>query len=352
MRNIGVGGQEFHFYCENSRNKKMHMSKIVTAGKQRPFHHDARENKIMIRLEDLQLFVRSAALGSFSNAARESGLLPGQVSAAIQRLERTLDKRLFARSTRSLRLTSEGEKYLPYAQEMLEVMHAGEEILSGENEDFRGELKITVPSDIGRNLLLPMITEFCEQYPQMTLQLFLSDQVSDVFRASVDIAIRYGVQEQGSYVALPLADKNRRFLAASKTYLDRHGRPETLDDLSRHHCILFSINDHAHDYWHFIENGKPRGVRIRSRLLCDDADVARRWALIHKGIVYKSWFDLYPDVSAGNLEIVLPEVRGEAAPLNFICPHRRQLSPVVRSLYRHLQRQLGDIAREPDIKRR
>lgn len=76
----------------------------------------------MIRLEDVTLFVRSAALGSFSRAAREADLLPGQVSAAIQRLERELDKRLFARSTRSLRLTAEGEKYLPYAQEMLTLM--------------------------------------------------------------------------------------------------------------------------------------------------------------------------------------------------------------------------------------
>jgi Transcriptional regulator len=92
----------------------------------------------MIRLEDVTLFVRSAALGSFSRAAREVNLLPGQVSAAILRLERELDRRLFARSTRSLRLTAEGEKYLPYAQEMLALMQAGADSLQSHEDALSG----------------------------------------------------------------------------------------------------------------------------------------------------------------------------------------------------------------------
>ncbi len=296
----------------------------------------------MIRLEDVTLFVRAAALGSFSNAAREADLLPGQVSAAVHRLERDLDKRLFARSTRSLRLTAEGEKYLPFAQELLAVVQAGEESLHSDNE-LQGELKVAMPSDIGRNVLLPLITHFCELHPKITLRLSLSDQVSDIFRDPVDVAIRYGVLDNSSYVALPLAENNRRVLAASPAYLARHGRPASLDEVTQHHCLLFTLNSHAYDKWSFPENGIRRQLTVKSRLLCDDADVARRWAIEGMGIVYKSWIDLSADVQAGRLEILLPEQPGEAAPLNLICPHRKQFSPAIRQLHSTLRTHLTAI---------
>lgn len=305
----------------------------------------------MIRLEDVTLFVRAAALGSFSNAAREADLLPGQVSAAVHRLERDLDKRLFARSTRSLRLTAEGERYLPFAQELLAVVQAGEESLHSDNE-LQGELKVAMPSDIGRNVLLPLITRFCEQHSKITLRLSLSDQVSDVFRDPIDVAIRYGVLDNSSYVALPLAENNRRVLAASPAYLEKHGRPASLDEVMHHHCLLFTMNSHVYDKWSFPENGTRRQLTVKSRLLCDDADVARRWAVEGMGIVYKSWIDISDDVQAGRLEILLPEYPGEAAPLNLICPHRKQFSPAIRQLHSALREHLTaivDLLPEPGI---
>lgn len=297
----------------------------------------------MIRLEDVTLFVRSAALGSFSSAAREAGLLPGQVSAAVHRLERDLDKRLFVRSTRSLRLTTEGEKYLPFAQEMLAVVHAGAESLHSSDNDIQGELRVAVPSDIGRNVLLPLITRFCQQYPKVSLRLSLSDEVSDVFRDPVDIAIRYGVLDNSSYVALPLAEDNRRVLAASPAYLQQHGRPQVLDDIVNHHCLLFTMNSHVYDKWSFPEDGMRRQLIVKSRMLCDDADVARRWALEGMGIIYKSWIDISADVQAGRLEVLLPQHPGEAAPLNLICPHRKQFSPAIRQLHSMLREPLRAI---------
>lgn len=297
----------------------------------------------MIRLEDVTLFVRAAALGSFSNAAREADLLPGQVSAAVHRLERSLDRRLFARSTRSLRLTAEGEKYLPFAQELLAVVQAGEESLHSGDDELQGELKVAVPSDIGRNILLPLITRFCGQHPKITLRLSVSDQVSDIFRDPVDVAIRYGVLDNSSYVALPLAERNRRVLAASPEYLARYGRPATLGDLTSHHCLLFTMNNHFYDKWTFIENGLRRQLTVKSRMLCDDADVARRWAIDGMGIVYKAWIDISADVDAGRLEVLLPQCTGEAAPLSLICPHRKQFSPAIRQLHALLREHLTAI---------
>ncbi|HTI16478.1 MAG TPA: LysR substrate-binding domain-containing protein [Trinickia sp.] len=291
----------------------------------------------MIRLDDLGLFERTAALGSFSNAAREADLLPGQVSAAIQRLERELDVRLFARSTRSLRLTAEGEQYLPYAREVLAVLREGRERLRGEEDALQGLLQIAVPSDLGRNVLLPWLTDFREAHPKLSLRLFFSDQLADVFRDPVDIAIRYGVAESASYVVLPLAEENRRVLVAAPEYLARHGRPRSLDDLAAHHCLLYALGGRVYDKWVFPVRGEKKQIAVSGSLVCDDADVARRWAVDGRGIAYKSWIDVCADVRAGRLEVLLPEQRGEAAPLNLVCPHRKQFFPAIRRLHAALK---------------
>ncbi|WOD15863.1 LysR family transcriptional regulator [Paraburkholderia kirstenboschensis] len=287
----------------------------------------------MIRIEDLELFVRTAALGSFSNAAREADLLPGQVSAAVQRLERELEIRLFARTTRSLRLTKEGEQYLPYATEVLAMLKEGREQLHGEQES----LQVAAPSDLGRNVLLPWLTEFRDSHPKLVLRLSLSDQVTDVFRDPVDVAIRYGVVESASYVVLPLAQNNRRVLVASPEYLQRHGRPRTLDELVMHECLPYVLGGRVYDRWVFPANGVRRQVAVKGSLLCDDAEIARRWSLAGKGIAYKSWLDVYHDVTAGRLEVLIPDQPGESSPLNMVCPHRRQFTPAVRYLHSELR---------------
>ncbi|MEB8538766.1 substrate binding domain-containing protein, partial [Cronobacter sakazakii] len=217
--------------------------------------------------------------------------------------------------------------------EMLNILQAGAERLQGGDNEIQGELKIAVPSDIGRNVLLPVITAFCEKHPKVSLRIFMSDNVSDVFRDPVDVAIRYGVLENSSYVALPLAEDNRRVLTASPAYLEKHGRPQTLDDLVLHHCLLYTLNGHVYDKWSFPENGVKRQLTVSSRMLCDDADLARRWAVAGMGIAYKSWIDVSADVLAGRLEVLLPEQPGEAVPLNLICPHRKQFSPAIRELH-------------------
>jgi len=286
----------------------------------------------MIRLEDLQLFLRSAALGSFSQAAREADLLPGQVSAAIGRLERDLDIRLFARSTRSLRLTEEGERYLPYATEALQALRDGQDGLRGDATELSGTLQVAAPSDLGRNVLLPWLSEFRRANPGLDLRLLVSDQVTDVFRDPVDIAIRYGRMEDASFIALPLAPDNRRVLVASPDYVRRHGAPQSLAQLTDHACLLYQLHDRVYDKWSFPDHEGQRTVAVKGPLVTDDGDVVRRWAIAGEGIAYKSWLDVGADVRARRLQIVLPQQRGQAAPLHLVCPHRRQFSAAVRQL--------------------
>lgn len=300
----------------------------------------------MIRLDDLALFVRSAALGSFSKAAREVNLLPGQASAAIGRLERELDIRLFARSTRSLRLTEEGKRYLPFAQDALDALREGHDGLRGDANCLTGTLQIAAPSDFGRNLLLPWISEFRRAHPGLDIQLLVSDQVADVFRDPVDIALRYGQIIDASYVALPVAPGNRRVLVASPAYVARHGRPGSLDALADHNCLQYRLRGRTYDRWSFPVPEGARLVQVSGRLVSDDAEVVRRWALAGEGIAYKSWLDVSEDVAQGRLEVLLPELPGEPTPLNLVCPHRRQFSPAVKLLHALVEERCRPLARE------
>lgn len=307
----------------------------------------------MLRSDDLTLFVRSAALGSFSEAAREVDLLPGQVSAAIGRLERALGIRVFARSTRSLRLTAEGERYLPHAQAAVASLRAGAEQLQAADGELSGALQVAVPSDLGRQVLLPWLIDFRRQHPRLQLRLFVSDRLTDVFREPVDVAVRYSAPGDASVVALPLAPTNRRVLVASPAYLARRGRPRTLEDLVRHDCLSFALSGRIQERWTFFDRGERRVVTVRSLVQCDDGEVAARLAMAGEGIAYKSWLDVGERVRDGRLVQLLPRFAGEPAPLHLVCPHRGQYSPAVRQLHRLLQQRLAAlVATQPGSARR
>jgi len=287
----------------------------------------------MVRLEDLILFVRVAALSSFSDAAREAGVQPAQVSAAIKRLESSLAIRLFARSTRSLRLTPEGEAWLPYARQMLDAMYAGMQKIQAPEQEISGTLQIAVPSDLGRNLLLPVFQAFDERYPALRLRIFFSDQVADVFKDPVDIAFRYGTPEDASYIALPVAPGNRRVLVASPGWVARHGDLPHPEALSQVNALTFVLRGRLHDRWTFFRDGETHSVNVSGSMMSDDAEVIRRLAVAGAGVAYKSWLDVAEDVRAGRLRVLMKDYEGESVPLNMICPHRQQLSTGVRLLY-------------------
>lgn len=159
----------------------------------------------MLRFDDLQLFVRAADLGSLSAAARVMDLSPAVASAALKRIEQQLGTRLLARSTRSLRLTAEGEGFLEYARASLSALDDGRRLLASGQDHVSGVLQLSAPSDFGRNQLLPWLDEFQQQHPQLNVRLLLGDRIADLFRQPVDIALRYGEPEDSSLVALPIA---------------------------------------------------------------------------------------------------------------------------------------------------
>ncbi|CTQ14696.1 TPA: LysR substrate-binding domain-containing protein [Klebsiella variicola] len=291
----------------------------------------------MFRLEDLTLFVRAAALGSFSDAARESGQQPAQVSAAIKRLETILNIRLFARSTRSLRLTPEGETWLPYATQMLDTLEAGLQKIQTPDDEVRGMLQIAVPSDLGRNLLLTLFRDFRQRHPALRLRLLFSDQLTDVFKDPVDVAFRYGNNDDASFISLPVVPENRRVLVASPEWIARHGEPQTLEELSQHNALIYILRGRPFDRWSLSLDGVVQQQKVSGTVMSDDAEVIRRLAVAGEGIAYKSMLDVSDDLRAGRLRRLLPRYQGDVVPLNLICPHRKQLSAAVRLLYEEVK---------------
>lgn len=291
----------------------------------------------MIRLDDLQLFVRTAETGSLSAAARLLDISPAVASAGLKRLEQQLDSRLFARSTRSLRLTAQGDAFLTYARQALQSIEDGRQQLAGSKVGIRGLMQLSAPSDFGRNTLLPWLDEFQAAHPELQLRLLLGDRVTDLFREPVDIALRYGAPEDSSLVALPVAPENRRVLCAAPAYLQRCGAPQRIEQLTEHNCLRYMLGGRLHERWQFTVAKREVSVTVHGDRQSDDADVVRRWAIAGKGLVYKSWLDVAGDVAAGRLTVLLTESRGELTPLNLICAHRSELSKPVHLLREFVQ---------------
>jgi DNA-binding transcriptional LysR family regulator len=294
----------------------------------------------MIRFDDLQVFICAVDNGSLSAAARQLDVTPAVASVALKRLENEVGARLLARSTRSLRLTPEGERYAVHARKALAEIQAGHDALAYGRQDIGGNISLSMPSDLGRNVLAPWLDEFQERHQRVTLSIRISDRLTDLFRQPVDVAVRYGIPEDSSLVALPLAAGNRRVLCAAPSYFARYGTPSHPDDLRRHNCLRFSLSDIIHEHWRFHHGEEEVTTAVQGDRVADDGELVHRWALQGVGIAYKSRLDVLGDLRAGRLVTAMEGLVGELAPLHLVCTHRLALSPTINALRNHLRERL------------
>lgn len=290
----------------------------------------------MSSILDLEVFVRTADTGSLSAAARGLGLTPAAASIALKRLETRLGIRLLARSTRSMRLTEEGKRYLDSVREALAALADGEQALRQHSQGLTGLLQLAAPSDFGRNVVLGWLDAFKVEHPNIRLQLLLNDSNADLFRDTVDIALRFGVPRDSSLVALPVVPDHQRIACASPEYLARHGTPTTPTQLAQHSTLRYMRQGRANSTWFFRQGSELQEVDVTGDYLSDDGEIVRRWALAGHGIAYKANLDVARDLKAGRLVHLLPDWQGEPTPFNLMCPHRLQVSERVKVLHRFL----------------
>ena len=299
---------------------------------------------------DLRVLVETARGGSLTAAARVLEVTPAAASAMLKRLEAQLGARLFERSTRAMRLTPQGQTLLDYASRALELLEEGAGQALTESGALRGTVRVAVPSDLGRSVLLPWLDAFAQRHPGVHVALSVSDRVQDVRRDAVDLALRYGAQQADSQlVARPLYTA-KRVACAAPGYLAGHGAPAHPRELAQHNCITLHISGRRERRWHFERAGE-RGsesveVAVEGDRSVDDGAIARDWALAGAGIVYKSALDIRANLREGRLVPVLPDWHGQRYVLNAILPSNRFVPARVRALVEHLAACFAQLAAE------
>lgn len=268
----------------------------------------AAASPLSVELPALRLALRVAELGSVAAAAREGSLLPATATAAVRRLEAALGVRLFARSSRALRVTAEGEAYLQRVREALALLDLGAGELQSPLQQVRGTLRLAVSTDLGTQVMRPLLDEFLRLHPQLTLELSIGDRLADIGREPVDAAIRYGEPRNAGQILRPLLPGNRRILVASPAYLARAGVPASAADLRRHEGIALRLAGPRHRVWTVHDGRAEITLEPRVRRVVDNGLMARLWALDGLGIAFKSELDVAEDLAAGRLRRVLPSL--------------------------------------------
>jgi len=255
------------------------------------------------RSGEIEVFVRVVDLGGFSAAARAFNMTPSAVSKLVARLENRLGARLINRSTRKLQLTAEGAAFYDRGLRILEDMATAErEAASGAAP--RGRLRVNSNVPFGYHYLLPLLPGFLAEYPQVKIDVVLTDRVVDLFEEQADVAIRTGPLRESRLVARKLGE-SRLIIVASPDYLKRHGEPETLADLERHNQLGFCFARHT-EGWPFIdENGASQTLVLDGNALVSDGEALRQVALAGLGLARLSSFHITADIEAGRLVPVL-----------------------------------------------
>ncbi|KQZ62732.1 LysR family transcriptional regulator [Sphingopyxis sp. Root1497] len=256
------------------------------------------------RFGDIETFLAVASGGSFAAAAKALRLTPSAVSRSIARLEQRLGAILFRRTTRSLALTAEGSAYRDRMSVLLAEIETVESDLGREKQGPRGLLRVNASPSIGVPLL-PILPRFTARYPEIILDLALSDTIVDLVEERADIAIRIGPLRDTSLRAKKLGH-SRMVLVASPAYLARRGTPRTPEDLDGHDCLRFSFR-RSIDSWPFLVGGRVVHRPVPGSFFGNSGDLVRQMAVAGGGIARHGHFHVAADLAAGRLVELLPD---------------------------------------------
>ena len=289
----------------------------------------------MGKLEDMALLVAVAEAGGLSAAGRRLSLSPATMTARLKAMEERYQTRLFHRSTRAITLTRAGEDFYHAARRVLEEARHAESLLTQKEGVLSGNIRLSAPSDFGRQYLSPAIVDFSRRHPEVTFSVFLGERVEDLVANRLDMSIRVGNLPDSS-LAIRHIRPNHRVLVASEAYLATHGTPAALDELHHHRCLALERHGVVMNEWRFEEAGKERVVRVTPAMVCDDGALLRQWALSGAGIAGKSWWDVKRDVEEGRLQVLFADRFTGFSPLDrkevglqFVFPQRKLQPPQV-----------------------
>ncbi|QFU01143.1 HTH-type transcriptional regulator DmlR [Halomonas sp. THAF5a] len=291
-----------------------------------------------MNLDHLRLFVRLAATHNISRAGQELSISPAVASAHIRKLESTLGVRLVHRTTRQVSLTEDGEAFLPHAEEVLASAEAARASVGVGSTTPSGTLRVTAPASFGRMHLVPGLKGLLARYPELTIDLRLTDTIVDLVEGGFDIAIRNSALEDSSLIARRLAP-DRRILCASPDYLARCGEPDSPHALKDHDCIhLMGL-----EQWSFETDRGPVTIKTRGRLRTDNGEAVRDACVDGLGVTINSTWSVYRHLARGELVPILQDTPlSSETNIWAVYPSTRQLAPKVRAFLDYFAAYYGD----------
>jgi DNA-binding transcriptional LysR family regulator len=236
------------------------------------------------------------------------GLSPAVVSKRISLLEERLGARLFQRTTRQLTLTETGEGYFKRIVDILSLVEESEDFVTRRSTKARGVLKITAPTSFSRLHVAQLLPEFLARFPEIQLDVHLTDNFVDIIRDGYDLAIRIGELEDSSLVARKLSP-DTRVIVAAPNYIEKHGAPKSLADLENHNCLSAG----AQDMWRLDGPEGQRQIRVKGNIRSNSAELIRESLLSGIGLGLRGTWEVGPEIKSGALQVVLPQYRGASS---------------------------------------
>lgn len=280
---------------------------------------------------DLAFFSLLVKRGSLAAAAQELGVTPPAVSKRLAAIERRLGVRLLQRTTRRIGLTPEGETYLVDGARVLAELETLERAVAGSRAVPKGLMRVAATLGFGRRHVAPALSRFARRYPEVEVQLHLTDRPVNMVEQGFDLQVRLGDLPDARLTARLLA-RNRRVLCASPDYLKRAGEPGAPRDLARHACLFIRESEETFGTWHLGAGARTETVKVRGPLAANDGECVLAWAVDGHGILMRSLWEAAPMLRAGRLVPVLPEWRLPSADIHAVFPTRSHLSAKTRAL--------------------
>ncbi|MGA3251492.1 MAG: LysR family transcriptional regulator [Paraburkholderia sp.] len=295
----------------------------------------------MSAVSDLEFFVGLVRHGSLSALAREMGVTPPAVSARLAQMERRLGVRLLNRTTRRLSMTHEGEQYLATGSGLLSQLQELDRTISSSRATPKGLLRVNATFGFGRRYVAHAIAAFHRRYPDVNVQLELTDRPLNLLETSFDVCIRFGAIPDSNLIARRVAH-NQRLVCASPIYLRQYGEPATPRELQQHRCIVLRENETAYGTWHFSKGSRHETVKVHSELSSNDGEVTLVWGLDGQGVLTRSEWDANPYLESGRLKRLLPDWTLPSADICAVYPQRLHLSAKVTAFIDFLEQFLED----------
>lgn len=281
-------------------------------------------------LAAFRTYVRVAEAGSFSAVARETGATQPAISRQVAALEEHLGARLIQRTTRRLTLTEDGRDLLGHARRVLDCVEEAEAAVGRRHAAPGGLVRLAAPASFGRIHVAPRIPRLLDRYPELLVELHLSDTVTDLVADGIDLAIRGGTVTEGSLVARRIGSSPRHVFA-SAGYLRGRGEPAHPSDLSGHSCIVFLNNAHPHE-WSFEGPDGTITVPVTGRFRTDSSEAMREAVVGGIGIALSPAWMFADDLAAGRVRIVLRDFPTQPVTIHAVYPSRRNLAPRTRAV--------------------